>query len=213
MILYHGTTTPVDVIRSKGLRAHSPEMVLDFLLMRVRNPLAVANDLRKALTRGKKPFWEVGTVRFSAYRRDVMEYASAPPEVLSHVFLDNLPTPLALEAITALMEVRDGRVFGKVVTVDIPSPHDIDPSLPLTWEEYMEPQIKGFGKRSAWSEIAFRGDVGPQYITDISYAYEGTLRKSLRETVTWWIEGGLEPEEPGDLERTLEVVKEFLKSR
>ena len=191
MILYHGTTIPIEVIRTKGLQAHSVEAILDFIMMRVKNPLIVAKDLRRALRRG--PGWpEWGTVRFSYFRSAVYEYIKAPPEIISDALLQGLPTSLALEAITALIEVSNGRVLGKIVTVDIPrgwiTGRELRTLLKMVEKEEMEPLPPHLTSlkevyRGDLEELVVTRDVGPQYIKNIESVYVGSLEEILAEVV------------------------------
>ena len=171
MILYHGTTIPTEVIRTQGLRVHNVELILNFILMRLKNPLITARDLRWALRRGTEWF-EWGTLRFSAFYDTVREYTMGPPELITQALLERLPLPLALGAVEALMEVSNGQVLGKIVTVNIPESWIID------YEEIMrEEGLKGM------EELVVDRDVGPQYITKIDLVYTAPLEKILKGVV------------------------------
>ena len=171
MILYHGTTTPTELIKAQGLKVHSVNAILNFIIMRVKNPLITAKDLRRVLKRGLE-WGEWGTLRFSAYHNTVYEYTMTPPELITQALMEGLPEPLALEAITALMEVSNGMVFGKIVTVDIPEKWIID------YEEILEEEGS-----EGLQELVVERDVGPQYIKGIETVHITPLEKVLEEVV------------------------------
>ena len=128
--VYHGTTIPIEVIKVKGLQAHSVEAIRNFLDMRLRSlPYNLKRGrILELLPSFRRPRWapfvgkgEWEIVKVTPMYEIALEYTVAPPEIITHWLSDILPRPLITEAVKALMEVSGGRVYGKVVTIELPT--------------------------------------------------------------------------------------------
>lgn len=180
--LYHGTTTPIEVIKAKGLQAHSREAILDYLALRIRNsPYNLKRgkllEIFPSLPLPSFEEAEWGVVKFTGIYDWAFEYATAPPEIIEHWLWEVLPKRLFKEAVTLLMEVSGGRILGKVITVEIPTNW-----IPELVEEGPE-RFAEIYDEAFWSleEFVVLRSVPPGCIKRIDYAVPVNLQKILKE--------------------------------
>ena len=174
VIVYHGTTTPVETLRTVGIQIKGMETIRSYVDMKIRSlPSNLKRrKLLKLLPSLPPPIFietEWSNILVTGVYKYALEYTVGPPEVISHWLWGALPRPLALEAIKTLMEISDGKVYGKVVTLEIPTSWLTGGSLEYPIEEI--------------EEIELVRSIPPSCIRKIEYTKPISVNKVLREVV------------------------------
>ena len=193
--VYHGTTTPVEVIKEKGIQVYSLEAVRSFLDMRIRSlPMnVVRGKLLRRLPSLLEPPWEgfeLGEVRVSPIYEVVLNYTVGPPEVITGWLWKVLPRALAIEAFMGLMEISGGMVYGKVVTLEvstswIPELVELGPKDYIDITGLIHASPESWNPKYVFEDVILDRSIPPSCIRKIEYTGPLTTERVLKDTLEW----------------------------
>jgi len=154
VILYHGTTVPIESIRRYGLLVYHPDWVKDLIFSRLSNPDKYLSYITKAIkTLGGGPLgtYSIPGLYFSEDKELAEMYVWSIPEELAYAFIMATPSRFRKALLESLVETQGDKLIGKLITLEIPDEWKNRPGV-------------------AWQppdDIMFPFNVGPQYITGV----------------------------------------------
>jgi len=146
MILYHGTTAPLNEIKTKGLRIFGVKWLHELMVSRAKDPAKLGPIILRILTSIREPAFGI----YLSTDPEMGKTYIGIPEELGFPFLMR-PLKLSQEILKTLVEVEGDVLIGKLVTLNIPDSWKDDPRT-----NFDNPD-----------EIIIPWDIGPQYITNI----------------------------------------------